>query len=571
MVLHQGDMGYGDMTDPQSAIDWDDLVTSVLGPNFPYFASIGNNDVLQWAIYQQKLQERLDRIPEASCTGNLGVQAACHYQGLFFILVGPGTMGSGHDVYIRNQLAADDSIWSVCSWHRNQRKMQVGLYGDETGWGVYEECRIGGGIVAAGHSHTYSRTHLIDDFDFPVGPNVVSTSSLFTITRGETFGFVSGLGGRSIRVQVQPSDAWWASIYTATQGATYGALFCTFNVNGQAERADCYFKNIAGDVQDQFTVISAVEAAPVTPVLSASNAQADLVNSTAAIDIAIDELPNGFSALDINVSVADPSIGQITDVQYDSALGMTLTPINLPDSQVHLLADDVNQNIQSGATNVNLATLTFGVLSKGTTLVHIILGPMGVDDENGDDISPLTILPGSLTVNNIVPTVDAGGGATLLEGDTFSHVGSFTDPDNGTPEWSAAVDYGEGAGLEVLALAGQSFTLGNIYELAGIYTVSVTVNDGDGGVTTVSVIVTVQIDFPTLPGEVGPVQDLDGDGLAEDVNGNGRADFDDLVTLFQHMLSPEVQNNQEYFDFNGNGWLDFDDIVEMFRTMLGLP
>ena len=479
MVLHQGDLGYGNEADPQSAIDWDNQITSMLGPNFPYFASIGNHDVGQWAIYQQKLQERLVRIPGASCTGNLGVQAACSYAGLFFLLVGPGTLGTGHDVYIRDQLAADDSLWSVCSWHRVQRKMQVGGKGDETGWGVYEECRIGGGIVATAHSHTYSRTHLIDDFDAPGGPNIVSTSSVFTIKKGETFGFVSGIGGQNIRAQVQPSDAWWASIYSSTQGATFGALFCTFNVNGQADRADCYFKDIAGNVQDQFTVFSAVE--PI-PLLSASIAQADLVATTTTVAITIDALPNGLSGLNIDVSLADPSIGEITGVQYDAALGLTSAAVNLPDSQVSLLAVDINQNIQSGAANVGLATLTIGALSKGTTSVDITLGVLGIDDGNGEDINPLTIQSGSFTVNNIVPAVDAGNGATLTEGDTFSYAGSFNDPDNSGLDWTATVDYDDGLGTRSLTLTGQSFNLGHTYGDEGSFAVNVSVDDGDGGV-----------------------------------------------------------------------------------------
>ena len=149
MVIHSGDFDYAD--DPDA---WDQQISSVLGASFPYFASIGNHDVAAWSGYQQKLQARLASIPGASCSGNLGVQAACRYQGLFFLLTGPGTMGSGHDVYIRNQLARDSSIWSVCSWHKNQQEMQVGGKSSEVGWEPYEECRAGGGIIATGHEHS---------------------------------------------------------------------------------------------------------------------------------------------------------------------------------------------------------------------------------------------------------------------------------------------------------------------------------------------------------------------------------------------------------------------------------
>lgn len=76
--------------------------------------------------------------------------------------------------------------------------------------------------------------------------------------------------------------------------------------------------------------------------------------------------------------------------------------------------------------------------------------------------------------------------------------------------------------------------------------------------------------FPTLPGLSRKVADLDGDGLAEDVNGNGRLDFDDLSKLFMNIDSPEVVSNADLFDWNGNGVLDFEDLVEMFeRAILG--
>jgi hypothetical protein len=38
------------------------------------------------------------------------------------------------------------------------------------------------------------------------------------------------------------------------QGATYGALFIVFNVGGDTTKAQGYFKNIDGDVIDQFDI-----------------------------------------------------------------------------------------------------------------------------------------------------------------------------------------------------------------------------------------------------------------------------------------------------------------------------
>ncbi len=258
LVLHQGDFDYRD--DPDS---WDELVTDVLGAEFPYFASVGNHDVRRFYGpdgYQAKLKSRLNRIRGAHCIGDLGAQSACTFRGLFFILSGVGTIPNrpddqSHLAFIREQLAQATSIWRICSWHKNQRTMQLGEKTDDVGWGPYEACRQGGAIIASGHEHSYARTHLMNSFEFL---SVASTSSTLRVKKGRSFAFVSGLGGKGIRNQDQDGH-WWAAVYTSDQGANFGALFCTFLVDGQANRASCYFKDIEGKVVDRFEIVSDLE------------------------------------------------------------------------------------------------------------------------------------------------------------------------------------------------------------------------------------------------------------------------------------------------------------------------
>ena len=61
--------------------------------------------------------------------------------------------------------------------------------------------------------------------------------------------------------------------------------------------------------------------------------------------------------------------------------------------------------------------------------------------------------------------------------------------------------------------------------------------------------------------------DPDSDGLYEDLNGNGRKDFDDVVIIFKNLEWIKTNNPIECFDFNGNGRIDFDDIVRLFREV----
>ncbi len=251
-VIHAGDFDYDD--DPAA---WEAQIEDVLGPEFPYFACIGNHDREAWrgpGGYQDRLQRRLARL-RIPCDGDLGVKSSFKYKGVFIVLVSPGVMGSDHDAYIRERLASDASPWSICVWHKNMRPMQVGGKSDETGWGVYEEARKGGALIITGHEHSYSRTHLLSDIQ---NQTVAGRSDTLVIAQGRTFVVVSGLGGRSIRRQRRTGDEW-ARIYTRDQGASYGALFGVFNVNGVENRANFYFKDIDGKVVDRFVVISDVK------------------------------------------------------------------------------------------------------------------------------------------------------------------------------------------------------------------------------------------------------------------------------------------------------------------------
>ena len=264
MVLHQGDLGYGAGPDA-----WEQQLDDILGPDFPYFASIGNHELDvagQWSSYQQKLQARVDRIAGATCTGDLGVNSACTFQGLFFVLSGVGTLGTGHVDFITDALASDSSVWRFCSWHKNQRLMQIASKTNEVGWAAYEACRLGGAIIATGHDHSYARTHLMASLETQT---IASTSNTLQVEDGKTFAFVSGLGGisHSIQDSARAASPWWAAVYGSPQGANYGALFCAFNESGVINQAHCYFKDIDGVIADEFDIVAAGVPVPIpTPV-----------------------------------------------------------------------------------------------------------------------------------------------------------------------------------------------------------------------------------------------------------------------------------------------------------------
>jgi myo-inositol-hexaphosphate 3-phosphohydrolase len=267
-VLHQGDLSYG-AEDDAAAREWRDTWQGILGADFAYFYSIGNHDSDAWdSSYQPFLEETIQRVG-ADCTPFDGAEnAACTYRGLFFVLSGGGERGSeaGNTAFIESALSGDDAIWSVCSWHHNQREMQVGGKSSDVGWGPYEACKRHGAIVATGHEHSYSRTRTLVSFEAQLVDPSLPGHDRLRVAEGATFAFVSGLGGRSPRDQERclpdsfpyGCNGEWASIYTENQGAESGALFIRFGVEGDARKARGYFKNVSGEVIDAFEVTSQV-------------------------------------------------------------------------------------------------------------------------------------------------------------------------------------------------------------------------------------------------------------------------------------------------------------------------
>ncbi len=266
MVIHLGDIDYAG--DPAGHAK---RVERIFGPDFPYLMLIGNHDEGYWygeGGYQKLQEKRLKRIG-VEWEGDLGVMSKIKYKGLSIVMVSPGITGwnlfsDTHARYIRKNLKNDTSTWRICAWHKNQHKMQVSKKGNETYWGVYEECRKRGAIIVTGHSHTYSRSHLLKSIK---NQRVSSLSNNLELAPGLSFVVVSGLGGggrkkrggTSFSAQYRkPTDPWWASVYTADQKAKNGALFCEFNKDGALRFAECYFKNIKGKIIDQFTITSKV-------------------------------------------------------------------------------------------------------------------------------------------------------------------------------------------------------------------------------------------------------------------------------------------------------------------------
>ena len=116
---------------------------------------------------------------------------------------------------------------------------------------------------------------------------------------------------------------------------------------------------------------------------------------------------------------------------------------------------------------------------------------------------------GTLTVNVGLPapTVDAGPDAALHEGDVLRQTGSFSESTGSG--WTATVNYGDGTGIQNLALASdKSFLLNHQYTDAGAYTATVNVKDNNSCVGSAGFQVSVAdtAPVPTLTGDAYAIQ-----------------------------------------------------------------
>jgi PKD repeat protein len=107
------------------------------------------------------------------------------------------------------------------------------------------------------------------------------------------------------------------------------------------------------------------------------------------------------------------------------------------------------------------------------------------------------------------------------------------------------------------------------YIAAGTYNVTLTATNAGGSDSgTMTDYITVSTGVVTLPDQTNLPTDPDNDGIYEDLNGNGRKDYNDLQLFFSNLVW--IANNEPIapFDFNGNGRIDFNDLQVLYGEMV---
>jgi 3-phytase len=398
LVLHQGDFDYA-----HDAHGFFAKIDAILGPEFPYLASVGNHDIASWdtscadpdGCYAQFLQDRMARIGIVPDDPDLNDQMySVTYRGLKIVFTGQETSEGDRTYapYIQSQLAADPHIWKICSWHKNQNAMQLGSKADEVEWGPYETCKNNGAIIATGHEHSYSRTktltsienQIVDTVQHPSTDGVPGNPNQLFIGPGKSFVFVSGLGGYNMRNQDRcPPVTYpyggepgcnniWAKAYTSDQtgGAQkFGALFIIFNYNGEPTKAHGYFKTSDGMIVEEFDITAAAAAVPAPgshpspiwlPFMSAVETAPVPHTGDAADDPAIWVHPN------------DPALSTVIGTDKKGGLAV----YDLAGQQIQYLPDGRlnNVDIRTGfpLAGQKVALVTAGNRTDGTIAIYRI-------------------------------------------------------------------------------------------------------------------------------------------------------------------------------------------------------
>ena len=213
--------------------------------------------------------------------------------------------------------------------------------------------------------------------------------------------------------------------------------------------------------------------------------------------------------------------------------------------------------------------------SAGTyTVTHTVSGSAGTSDPAATTTITVTGL-GVSFVSNVTTGVASAGHALPV---------SFTSGVTGAGGSTSYLwDFGDNS------TSTEANPVHNYYGHLKSFTVTLTVTSGvdKASVTKTAYITTTPYieAFPkydstgSITGYYSSVPaDLDGDYVYEDINHNGRVDYDDVVAFYDALEMPTYANNwftantdvdNAYdYDYNGNGHLGFEDIVALHDKIL---
>jgi hypothetical protein len=278
------------------------------------------------------------------------------------------------------------------------------------------------------------------------------------------------------------------------------------------------------------------------------------------------------SSADRTVTISGaPANAEVTLLRVEGELNLNNVPTGY----------DIEAYEANKAVQVEYYTVTTD--SNGEATVDVTLTDSGTVEESGlnyftawveepdGDTGPISDYVILELAANAPPTAEAGGDQTVDEGETVGLDASGSSDSDGSIESYSWTQTG-GPSVDLMGTDSQvpTFDAPDVSSDRTL-TFELEVTDDDGATATDTVSVTVRDTGDAGPGPIGDFQnaptDPDGDGLYEDVNGNGEVTLTDVQALFVNRESTVVQENEEAFDFNDNGEFNLVDVQRLFVTI----
>lgn len=204
-----------------------------------------------------------------------------------------------------------------------------------------------------------------------------------------------------------------------------------------------------------------------------------------------------------------------------------------------------NWSWDDGTANGTTQNPTHSFTSAGTyTIILTAANAVGSDSEEKVDYITVCDTPVAAFHANTT-----SGYAPLSVG--------FTDDSTGSPT-SWAWSWGDATAN------GTAQNPSHTYNTSGTYNVTLTATNcgGSDGETKLAYISVYEL--IAFPGCAAVPTDLDADGLYEDINGNTRKDWADIILFFKYRIWAAANEPPDAFDWNGNGIIDYKDVLMLY-------
>jgi hypothetical protein len=219
--------------------------------------------------------------------------------------------------------------------------------------------------------------------------------------------------------------------------------------------------------------------------------------------------------------------------------------------------DDSTQNgtddNETTTPKVELAPSSAQVTANSTTTFDLVLRNADGGVGAFDSINMTVANTDAATIDSISSDVSAGANTDVSSDGSEASVnvpfGGDTDNTGDVTLATVTVQVGDNGSTDL-----NVDVTGNIADESGqLYD---NLSDAEGATVTVT-------GAPALVDDT-PASDTDGDGKADDFNGNNETDVGDVQALYNSRDSETVEQNADLFDYNGNGVVDIGDIQQLY-------